>query len=75
MEILVIEPNSPQQSETIKAFLKSLKVNFRSSSSASLEAIETVNSIVEGYREAKAIESGQIKAKGYSSFKEMLDEL
>ena len=73
MEILVIETNSSEESETIKAFLKTLNVNFRSSKAVSLESIAIATTVAEGYQEALSIESGKTKSKAYSSFKEILE--
>ncbi len=75
METIVIETNSSEESETIKAFLKTLNVNFRSSKAVSLDTFAIAATVVEGYQEALSIESGKTKAKSYSSFKEILDEL
>lgn len=75
METFVIESKSPEDSKAIKEFLKSLNINFKSSSFISIEALEKANGIAEAYLEAKQIESGEKEAKSYSSFKELMDEL
>lgn len=75
METFVIESKNPEDSKAIKEFLKSLKINFKSSNSISIEAFEIVNGIAEGFKEAKEIESREKEAKSYSSFKELMDEL
>ena len=69
METFIIESKNPEESRAIKEFLKSLKVNFKSSSSISIEALEIADGIAEGFIEAKKIESGEKDAKNYSSFK------
>ncbi len=75
METFVIESKNPEDSKAIKEFLKSLNINFKSSSSISLEDLERASGIAEGFIEAKKIESGEKEAKSYSSFKELMDEL
>lgn len=75
METFVIESKNPEDSKAIKEFLKSLNINFKSSSSISLVALEIADGIAEGFIEAKKIESGEKEAKSYSSFKELMDEL
>ncbi|HSF54779.1 MAG TPA: hypothetical protein VLA71_13575 [Algoriphagus sp.] len=75
METFVIESKNPEDSKAIKEFLKSLNVNYKSTSSISLEALERANRIAAGYKEAKQIESGEKEAKSYSSFKELMNEL
>ncbi|SEF54027.1 hypothetical protein SAMN03080598_00517 [Algoriphagus boritolerans DSM 17298 = JCM 18970] len=75
METFVIESKNPEDSRAIKAFLKSLNINFKSSSSISIDSLEIANGIAEGFIEAKKIESGEKDAKSYSSFKELMDKL
>ena len=75
METILIEATNPEESKTIKAFLKALKINFKSSKSLSVESLEIANNVAEGYKEAMEIESGKKKAKSYSNFKEIMDEL
>lgn len=75
METIVIESKNPEDSRAIKEFLKSLNINFKSSSSISIEALEIANGIAEGFIEAKKIESGEKEVKNYSSFKELMNEL
>lgn len=75
METIFIQTTNPEESKAIKAFLKALKINFRAFKMVSLESLEIASTIVEGFKEAKEIELGKKKAKGYSSFKEILDEL
>ncbi len=75
METILIEATNPEESKTIKAFLKALKINFKSSKSLSVESIEIAINVGEGYKEAMEIESGKKKVKSYSTFKEILDGL
>lgn len=75
METILIESQNPEDTKAIKEFLKSLKINFRSSTTLSIEALERASRVAEGYKEAKLIESGKKDSKSYSSFKEMMDEL
>ncbi|MBA4299547.1 hypothetical protein SAMN03080617_02719 [Algoriphagus alkaliphilus] len=75
METFLIESKNPEDSKAIKEFLKSLNINYKSSSSISLEVLERANGIAEVFIEAKKIESGEKEAKSYSSFKELMDEL
>jgi hypothetical protein len=75
METIVIESKNPKDIKAIKEFLKSLKINFKTSKSISIEALERANKVAEGFSEAKLIESGEKESKSYSSFKEMMDEL
>lgn len=74
METIVIESKNPEDIKAVKEFLKSLKISFKTTSSISIEALERANEVVEGFKEAKLIYSGQKEAKSYSSFKEMMDE-
>lgn len=66
METFVIESKNPEDSKAIKEFLKSLNVNFKSSSSISMEALKIADRIAEGFIEAKKIESGEKEARSYS---------
>lgn len=75
METIVIESKNPEDLKAIKEFLRSLKINFKTSKSISIEALERANKVAEGFSEAKLIESGKKESKSYSSFKEMMDEL
>ncbi len=75
METIVIESLNPEDTKAIKEFLKSLKVNFKTSTSISIKALERANKVAESFRDAKLIESGKKEAKSYSSFKEILNEL
>lgn len=75
METIVIESKNPEDIKAIKEFLRSLKINFKTSKSISIEALERANKVAEGFSEAKLIESGKKEYKSYSSFKEMMDEL
>lgn len=75
METILIESKNPEDIKAIKEFLKSLKINFKSSTPISIEALERASKVTEGYKEAKLIESGKKDTKSYSSFKEIMDEL
>lgn len=75
METILIEATNPEESKTIKIFLKAQKINFKSSKSLSVESLEIANNVAEGYKEAIEIESGKKKAKSYSKFKELLNVL
>ena len=70
METIVIQASNPEDSKAIKAFLKSLKINFKASKNFSIEALERANSIVEDHKEATEIEMGNRKSNSYSSFKD-----
>lgn len=75
METFVIESKNTEDSKAIKEFLKSLNINFKSSNSISIEALEIAYGIAEGLKEAKKIESGEKEANRYTSFKELMDKL
>jgi hypothetical protein len=75
METIIIETESKEQAEIVKAVLNALNVKFKSGENISGEAKNLAESIVEGYKEAVAIESCKLDAKSYSSFKEMLDDI
>lgn len=74
MEIIVIETNDREQSKTVKAVLKALKVKFKASEDPS-ESKRIAESVAQGYKEMLEMKEGKREAKTYSSFKEIFDDL
>jgi hypothetical protein len=75
METIVIRTNDSEESKMVKAVLKALRVKFEASSSVPEETRRIAKGIAEGYKESMNIDSGKSKAKTYSSFKEIFDDL
>ena len=74
METIVIQTDNKEQSRALKAFLKAMKMKFKTSE-VSPETQRIGNGIIEGYKEVMDIEAGKIKPKSYGSFKEIFDDL
>ena len=62
METIVIETNDSEQSKTVKAILKALKVKFTNLEDIS-ESKEIAESVARGYKEMLDVKAGKSKAK------------
>ncbi len=71
METIVIETNDKEQSKTVKAILKALKVKFKTSEDTS-ESKRVAESVARGYKEMLEAKSGRLQAR---DARDVIDEL
>jgi hypothetical protein len=72
METIIIQTDNREQSKTIKAVLKALKVKFKAEENSLKDALKITESIRSGYKEMQDIEAGKIKP---TPLKDLLNEL
>lgn len=70
-EIFIIEPDTSEQSDALKAFAKALKLKFQISKNKT-ESNEILNSLERAVKELNLVKQGKAKAR---DAKELLNEL
>ncbi|MFD2036501.1 hypothetical protein ACFSKL_16970 [Belliella marina] len=74
METIVIQTEDKEKADALKAVLKVLKLDIVSEKEQ-IKALMNALSVVKGYKEMLEMKESEKKAKSYSSFKEIFDEL